>query len=87
MKKKTEEAEILKSELKDIKEMIKLENLLKEPDLVQETNEEEEQLLKMKNAGSQRRNPQVESSNKSKPMSTEKEYNCYGSKHTIKYRR
>ena len=81
LKKKTEEAEILKSELKDIKEMIKLENLLKEPDLVQETNEEEEQLLKMKNAGSQRRNPQVESSNKSKPMrnlgSTEKEYNCY----------
>ena len=86
LRKKTEEAEMLKSELKDLKEIMKLENLLKKQDRDESKNDEEEKsrsadeelLLKMKQSGFQRKSPQYEPSKLNQPrgIAKEKQYNC-----------
>ena len=88
---KTEEAEMLKSELNDLKEIVKLDKLLAENDediqvdgIEKEKDFEERELLKMKKRGSQRRNPQCEPNVRQFPtpkpkglnQPKEKEFNC-----------
>jgi hypothetical protein len=90
LRNKTEEAETLKSELKDLKEMIHLEKLLKEDtEDISENNEkpnnrssDKELLVQMKRGGFKRKSPQFEASQpsqanvKSSFKVRERQYNC-----------
>ena len=57
LRNKTEEAEILKTEIKDLKEMLSLREELE----VKDTREEQEILVRMKRSGSRRTTPQFQS--------------------------
>ena len=57
LRNKTEEAEILKTEIKDLKEILSLKEELE----VKDTRDEEEILVKMKRSGSRRTTPQFQS--------------------------
>ena len=72
LRRKTTEAEKLKSELKDLREIVKLGEKLNSSTIDSEKmNEEEEVLLKMKSSGARRINPQFQSS-PSKPEKSPK---------------
>ena len=87
MRRKTEEAEILKTEIKDLKELMKMETLLSEEDEnipekeVKCSSSDEENLLKMKKSGFKRKNPQTDPTKQSLPKGKDsktekKQFNC-----------
>ena len=89
LRNKTEEAEMLRCELKDLKEIIKLQKLLEDENEDTPTNEEkkksdsseEEILLQMKKSGFQRKSPQSEARKTPQPkgkntLARESEFNC-----------
>jgi hypothetical protein len=73
LRRKTAEAEKLKSEVKDLREIVKLDEKLKEKNVQFSSPtdtgklDEEEFLLKMKSSGARRTNPQFQSSPNNKP--------------------
>ena len=78
LRRKTEEAERLKSELKDIKLKIDLENKIKANDEVYESSFDIEDIVRIKNSGVRRNDPSLESSpTKNKEIfDDEEEFNC-----------
>ena len=80
LRRKTEEAERLKTELKDIKLKLSLEDEIRDNDKENETSDDIGKLVEMKDSGYQRNCPSVESSPKPSwkkvPLVLKEEFNC-----------